>query len=136
MSAFVSPQYSLEQNLPNSTPAPVVETRISLATSPLLEAPKSPIPSRPAVPGVLKRIAFCESGGRQYDENGNVVRGVVNKYDTGKYQINTQAWGQEAKKLGYDLMTEEGNEAMALAIYKRYGTSPWIYSSPCWSTTN
>ena len=84
------------------------------------------------MPEVLERIAFCESRGRQFDENGDVVRGEHNPDDIGKYQINLEHWGAEAKKLNYDLFTEEGNRAMALELYRRLGTKPWIWSKPCW----
>ena len=84
------------------------------------------------VPAVLERIAFCESRGRQFDENGDVVRGEHNPDDIGKYQINLEHWGADAKKLNYDLFTEEGNRAMALELYRRLGTKPWIWSKPCW----
>lgn len=130
MSAFISPQLALEQK--EAPPAAVQKHHSLAATPPLMEAPKSPIPARPIIPDILKRIAYCESRNRQFNEKGNVLRGVVNKADVGKYQINTTAWGEEAKKFGFDLHTEDGNEQMALALYKRYGTSPWSYSAACW----
>lgn len=100
---------------------------------PLLEAKKSPPPRR--VPAILERIAQCESENRQFDETGSVLRGV-NSRDIGKYQINEQYWGKEAKQLGYDLLTEEGNEAMALELYRRYRTTPWKWSRACWQNAN
>ena len=84
------------------------------------------------IPDVLKRIAMCESNGRHYDENGEAIHGK-NPHDVGKYQINMLYWGGEAKKLGYDLTTEDGNEAMALEIYRRHNTQPWMWSKPCWN---
>lgn len=93
---------------------------------PLLAASKKlPIPRE------LEEIARCESRNRQFDESGKVLRGS-NTHDVGKYQINIKYWGTEAKKLGFDLFTEEGNEAMALEIYRRHKTDPWIWSKPCW----
>ena len=79
----------------------------------------------------LQKIAFCESRNRQFDENGKVIRGK-NSDDIGRYQINIEHWGEKAEKLGYDLFTEEGNEAMALMLYERYGTKPWNWSKKCW----
>lgn len=96
-------------------------------------APALEVSKVPPVPRVLEDIAWCESRNRHFDKNGKVLRGVKNYYDIGKYQINIQYWGLRAKKLGYDLFTEEGNEAMALAIYERYGTGPWKWSRSCWS---
>jgi len=83
---------------------------------------------------MMGKIAFCESDGRHFDENGEVVRGKANPYDIGKYQINVLYWGEKAKELGYDIFTEEGNEAMALQMYREQGTKPWLSSKPCWGS--
>lgn len=91
---------------------------------------ESPPPS--ALPPVLEYIAWCESRNSHFDEKGQVLKGKRNPYDLGKYQINALYWGREAKKLGLDLHTEEGNEAMALVLYQKYGTSPWKWSQACW----
>ena len=84
------------------------------------------------LPPIFARIAYCESRDRQFDKDGNVLRGNVNPYDVGRYQINTLHWADQAKKLGFDLNTEEGNEAMALYIYRKSGTKPWRSSQKCW----
>lgn len=89
-----------------------------------------------SVPKILQEIARCESGNRQFDENGNVIKGYVNSKDIGKYQINEYYWGAEAKELGYDIYTEEGNTLMALYIYNTKGTQPWLWSKKCWSQIN
>ena len=88
---------------------------------------------KPQIPAIIKKIAFCESRDRHFDEKGDVVRGTLNPRDIGKYQINLLAWGGEAKKLGIDVFTEKGNEQMALIIYRRHGTQPWMYSKKCWN---
>lgn len=102
----------------------------------LMQAPKSPLPKQkspsPELPAIFDRIAYCESRDRQFYENGRVIRGIVNSDDIGRYQINSYHWGTEAEKLGYDLHTEEGNEAMALYIYRKMGTKPWQSSQKCW----
>jgi len=105
---------------------------------PLVEIPQQVIlnvPQKvsPEVPSILEKVAFCESGGRQFDKYGNVKRGIVDKRDIGKWQINTYWWGEEAKRLGYDIWTLEGNTAMALHIHKVAGLGPWKASRPCWS---
>jgi hypothetical protein len=84
-------------------------------------------------PEVLERIAICESHNQQFNENGKVLRGGYNKHDIGKYQINDLYWGDYAKDLGLDIYSEEGNEALALAIYEKYGTAPWNWSKKCWN---
>ena len=106
---------------------PVIETRISTGQH-ALEAPKSP-----PVPEVLENIAWCESRNRHFNKNGKVLRGESNYYDVGKYQINIKYWGPKAKELGYDIFTEEGNEAMALFLFEKYSVKPWYHSSACWS---
>ena len=95
---------------------------------PLLEKSKSP-----PVPAILEKIAYCESHNRQFDKNGSVLHGEIDPHDIGKYQINLRYWGVEAKKLGYDLTTEEGNEAMAVELYNRFSTDPWSRSESCWA---
>ena len=101
-----------------------------------MTAPKSPLHQQklptPELPPVFARIAYCESRDRQFDEDGAVVRGEVNRHDMGRYQINALHWADEAKKLGYNLATEDGNESMALYIYKKLGTKPWRSSQKCW----
>lgn len=81
---------------------------------------------------VLAEIAFCESTMRQYDSKGNVVRGKVDRRDVGIMQINQGYHGAAAEKLGYDLLTAEGNLGYALYLYKAQGTRPWNASKPCW----
>ncbi len=88
---------------------------------------------------VLQRIAGCESQGSaklkgtHFDKNGQVLmRSNTNKtVDLGKYQINT-VWFAKATELGIDLTTEEGNEQMAMWIYKNRGTGDWSASANCW----
>jgi len=82
---------------------------------------------------VLVDVAYCESNFRQYDKNGNILRGVVNKSDIGVMQINTHYHLKDAQKLGYDLYTLEGNAAYARALYEKKGSDPWVHSSGCWT---
>lgn len=81
---------------------------------------------------ILAEIAFCESRFRQYDENGNVLRGVVNSQDVGVLQINEKYHLDTAQKLGLNIYTLEGNMAYAKYLYDTQGTRPWNHSSPCW----
>ena len=100
-----------------------------------MTAPKSPSTRQKIqtsqLPPIFERIAYCESRDREFDEDGDVIRGV-NPYDIGRYQINTLHWSDTAHKLGYDLSTEDGNEAMALYLYQKFGTKPWRSSQKCW----
>ena len=81
---------------------------------------------------ILVEIARCESQFRQYDENGKVLKGKVNKGDIGLMQINKYYHAEKANSLGFDLKTVEGNMAYAKYLYNREGVKPWISSSDCW----
>ena len=82
---------------------------------------------------ILAEVARCESEYRQFDKNGQVLRGVVNSQDVGVMQINEKYHLSTAQKLGLNLYTLEGNMAYARYLYETQGTRPWNYSSACWS---
>lgn len=84
---------------------------------------------------VMIEIARCESRFRQYDKNGEVLRGEVNSLDRGVMQINEFYHGEDAAKLGFDILSIEGNTAYARYIFEKYGVRPWKSSSPCWGKT-
>lgn len=85
------------------------------------------------IPGIMKKIAICESNDRHFDENGDVLIGKYDARDIGRYQINKGIWEAEAKKLGIDIYSEAGNEAFALYLFEKQGTRPWFKSKYCWS---
>jgi hypothetical protein len=87
------------------------------------------------LPPVMKRIAECESGNRQYADNGQVItNGNKNgSVDIGRFQINLSIWGETATELGYDLTKEEDNTNFALYLFENYGSEPWIWSKKCWN---
>ena len=84
---------------------------------------------QPSIPPVLERIAFCESGDRQFNQDGSVVVGPT--HDRGRFQINP-IHEHEATKLGYDIDTLRGNTGFALELYRRNGTADWRSSKHCW----
>lgn len=88
------------------------------------------------VPAILRHIANCESGNRQFESDGRVVRGNQNRHDIGRFQINELIWGGTASALGYDIYTDEGNTKMALWIFNQDGARPWFWSKACWSKDN
>jgi len=110
-------------------------TAVSLSQQ-VMKAPKSSLPPQKQMsselPPLFARIAYCESRDRQFNRDGTILRGLANPYDVGRYQINAIHWEGEADKLEIDIYTEEGNEAMALHIYKKFGTKPWRSSQKCW----
>lgn len=81
---------------------------------------------------VMVEIAKCESGLNQWDQNGQVLRGLVNPNDRGMFQINEDYHLEASKKLGYDIYSAEGNIAYAKMLYAQEGTRPWRSSQQCW----
>lgn len=84
-------------------------------------------------PVILIHIAQCESHLRQYDDSGAVLTNATHDY--GYFQIN-KLHIAEAKKLGFDIMTPEGNIGFALYLYHKEGTTPWNASKYCWGGTD
>ena len=84
---------------------------------------------------VMVEIARCESRFRQHDSQGNVLRGEKNILDRGVMQINEFYHGEDSAKLGYDIMTIEGNTAYARYLFEKFGVRPWTSSSKCWGRT-
>lgn len=70
-------------------------------------------------------IANCESGKRQFDSNGNVIKSHTNDY--GYFQINDASWKGTAEKLGLDYKNSvEDNIKMAKHIYEVQGINAWV----------
>jgi hypothetical protein len=82
---------------------------------------------------VMVEIARCESGFRQFDSKGSVLKGRVNSKDKGAYQINEKYHLDTANQLGYNIYITSGNIRMAKYIYEHQGTKPWEASKSCWS---
>ncbi|OHA46530.1 MAG: hypothetical protein A2541_00295 [Candidatus Taylorbacteria bacterium RIFOXYD2_FULL_36_9] len=81
---------------------------------------------------ILAEIARCESGFRQLNNQGQVLRGEVNKSDLGLLQVNEYYHGKKASDLGFDLTTVNGNLDYAKYLYDKEGTRPWNASAKCW----
>lgn len=79
----------------------------------------------------LVDVARCESRFRQWDSQGNPLRGEINPKDVGVMQINEKYWLAESIKLGHDIYTLEGNIEMAKHILKVQGINAWSWSSHC-----
>jgi hypothetical protein len=82
---------------------------------------------------LMVEISRCESGFRQTDENGNVIRGKKNNKDVGAFQINEYYHAKTAKAMGIDLHTLEGNAKYARYLHEKEGAKPWMASSKCWT---
>lgn len=77
-------------------------------------------------------IAKCESELTQFNPDGTVLRGKENPKDTGIFQVNEYYHLADAKRLGYDIHTIDGNIAYAMLIMHRDGVRHWNYSRACW----
>lgn len=84
---------------------------------------------------VMIEIAKCESHFRQHDINNDVLRGEQNNLDRGVMQINELYHNENSEKLGFDILTLEGNTAYARYLFEKYGVKPWVSSSKCWGKT-
>ena len=120
---------------PTVEPVVYEKADISLSPAPIEVEHPEPLQVIPKIPVQLQKIAWCESRNRQF-KDGDVLRGVVNPDDVGKFQINEYYHLTEATRLGHDLHTLEGNTAYALRLYETQGATPWNWSRPCWGDPN
>lgn len=81
----------------------------------------------------MVQVAICESSLRQFDAPNHVLRGYTTPADTGVFQINVDYHGQEAKDLGFDIYTLDGNIAFAKYLYQKNGLRDWSASEKCLS---
>jgi len=124
------------QNIANQIPTVEASQTATVNASSFTNDPKSMeayLRKEYADTPILVDIARCESHFRQFDANGNVIRGIVDKGDIGVMQINERYQGSTAKVLGLDIYTVEGNVAYAKHLYNEQGLKPWSASKPCWS---
>lgn len=83
------------------------------------------------LPPLFPKIAECESGNKQFYENGEVVRSHTK--DIGLYQINEPIHYLKAKSMGLDIYKEPDNEAYAIYLWTQNGYRDWSASKKCWS---
>jgi hypothetical protein len=85
-------------------------------------------------PILANKIAFCESTMRQFNKNGEVLRGIRNPDDVGLFQINEDYHIKPSQNLGYDIHTTEGNIDYAMWLIKNEGSRHWKASQKCWDS--
>lgn len=83
------------------------------------------------IPALIE-VARCESSFRQFDDNGNVMRGKAVAADVGVMQINEIYHLEASRNLGIDIYTLKGNTEYARYLYEHQGLRPWGASSKCW----
>jgi len=83
---------------------------------------------------VAKRIVACESHNDPQAIRLNKTKaGVVWSEDIGLFQINSFYWQSYFKdKMGLDITKPDDNLKAGFWILANYGTSPWLWSKPCW----
>lgn len=82
----------------------------------------------PENPALFIRIAYGESGMKQWYADGRVVRGIIDNDDTGLFQINNRYWKKEAQRLGLDYENSiEDNIKMARHVFDTQGVTAWVY---------
>ncbi|MFA6898339.1 MAG: hypothetical protein WC250_02955, partial [Candidatus Paceibacterota bacterium] len=67
---------------------------------------------------IMAEIAKCESTYRQLTKDGRILRGEVNRADVGVMQINEFYHAKQAKEMGFDIKTLDGNLAYAKWLYE------------------
>jgi hypothetical protein len=80
---------------------------------------------------VMYAIAGCESGYRQYNTDGSILRNTHSSA-LGLFQIMQSTHEKTAAQLGIDIYTMQGNAAYAKYLYDQEGTAPWNSSKACW----
>jgi hypothetical protein len=83
----------------------------------------------------MQNIAMCESGDRQFNDDGTVVKNP-NSPATGRFQIMSSLHRATAESLGMNIDTWEGNTEYAMYLYTENGTTDWEAdpkSYECWS---
>ena len=94
------------------------------------------------IPPILKKIALAESMNSHYcteklvvkrlckkSEVGQVLRGVKDRQDIGKFQISLKFHKEQAEKMNLDLFKESDNEKYALWLFNNQGSVPWSASA-------
>ena len=80
---------------------------------------------------IMEIIAYCESGGKHFGDDGEVLKGKQVLSDRGKFQINALYHNGKAIEMGLDLLDEEDNETYARYLYETQGLKPWKASTKC-----
>ncbi len=126
---YAAPVVAPIAQLTPETPPIASTTPVVINRDPLLA--KIAIQKRFGTSTPMLAIAQCESKMRQFLPSGEVL--VSPTHDYGLFQIN-HIHIEEAKKLGIDIMTFEGNIDFAEYLYNQSNVKSWYMSQHCWST--
>lgn len=78
-----------------------------------------------------RAVAWCESNYRQLDDNGNILRGP-DGHDIGVMQLRETVHAADAKAVGIDIYSLDGNLRYGMLLMAEHGTAPWYSSKGCW----
>ncbi|MCX6712358.1 MAG: transglycosylase SLT domain-containing protein [Candidatus Vogelbacteria bacterium] len=81
---------------------------------------------------IALRIAQAESNFHQYNDNGSLLRGVVNPADVGVFQINERYHLERSQALGLDIHNTHDNIEYAMWLLKNEGNRHWLASKAKW----
>lgn len=81
--------------------------------------------------GTMIAIATCESGLRQFYDDGSLV--VSPTGDVGIMQLNLKTWKGKADEFGMDLTKLDDNLLFARYVYNVQGLKAWDNSKHCWT---
>ncbi len=134
MSVLVLP-FTLKASItyPSSLLEPQGEVQTSLDDTTYVLSIQEAVIAKFGTSSPMVEVARCESTFRQFDSDGNVLRGDKNKDDRGVFQINTKYHLKKSIELGYDIDTVQGNLDYAKYLYDHQGLKPWVWSKDCWS---
>lgn len=83
---------------------------------------------------VMIEIARCESQFLQFNKDGQVIKNPTSSAK-GIFQIMESLHKEPAARLGFDILTVEGNLGYADYLHQKEGTRPWNASANCWNKT-
>lgn len=104
--------------------------KVALSKSPVEQLVKDRFKDDP----IMIEIARCESQFNQFNTDGQVLKNPTSSAK-GVFQIMESIHKEPAMRLGYDILTVEGNMEYAAYLHKQEGTKPWNSSSGCWNKT-
>lgn len=98
-------------------------TALAATTTPTLAETEAAVRAYFVDTPAMIAIAQCESGFRQFNNNGTPL--VGNNLYVGVFQIDEKIHTARAQDLGLDLNTVDGNLGYAKHLYEQAGTKPW-----------
>jgi len=116
--------YPFGENMLADASAKMAEAVPAMPTMPTAAEIEAKVREAFADAPIMISVAKCESGYRQFRQDGSLVRSPNGLY-IGIFQIDERIHAAYAMSLGMDVTTVEGNIAYARHLYDRKGAQPW-----------